>query len=66
MKTFCSGTQPSLFLGVWTALGAPETNPDGGARGAPPFGVVSGAPGAVQTAAIDDVRLPETYNLFMI
>ncbi len=49
MKTNSSGTQKSSIFGVRTAPGAPETTPKGGALRAPPFGVVSGAPGAVQT-----------------
>ncbi len=54
MKTYSPGTQKSWILGVPTAPGASEATPKGGARSAPPFGVVSGAPGAVQIAKIDD------------
>ncbi len=36
------------------APGAPETTPKGGARSTSLFGMVSGAPGAVQTPNIDD------------
>ncbi len=53
------GTQQASILGVWTAPGAPETTPKGGARSAPPFGVVYGAPGAVQTPKIYDLWVPE-------
>ncbi len=45
--------------------GGPETTPNGGALRAPPFGVVSGAPGAVQIPKIDDFRVPEKL-VFMI
>ncbi len=38
--------------------GGPETNPTGGALPASRFGVVSGAPGAVQTSKIDDSWVP--------
>ncbi len=48
MKTYSPGTQKSSILGVWTAPGASETTPKGEALRAPPFGVVSGAPGNVQ------------------
>ncbi len=54
MKYYVSGTQTSSIFGVWTAPGAPETTPKGGVLRAPPFGVVSGAPGAVQTQNNDD------------
>ena len=46
------------MLGLWTAPGAPETIPKGGALRAPPFGVVSGVPGAGQTPNIDDLWAP--------
>ncbi len=58
MKTYVSGTQNSS-MGVWTATGAPETPPKGGALRAPPFVVVSGAPGAVKTPKFDDLWIPE-------
>ncbi len=38
-----------IDLGGLDGPGAPETTPKGGTLRAPPFGVVSGAPGAVQT-----------------
>ncbi len=41
-------------MGVWTAPGAQETTPKGGARSAPPFEVVSGAPGSDQNRKIYD------------
>ncbi len=44
MKLFFSGTQKTLIFGVWTAPGAPETTPKGGARSALYFEVVSGDP----------------------
>jgi hypothetical protein len=47
MKTYFSGTQESSIL-------APETTPKSGALRAPPFGEVSGSPGAVQTPKIYD------------
>ena len=58
MKTYSSGTHKSSILGVWTAPGASETTPKGGALRASPFGVVVGAPGAVQTPKIDDLWVP--------
>ncbi len=58
MDTYFSGTQKSWIFGVWTAPGAPETIPKGGVLRAQPFGVVSGAPGAVQTPKIDDFWVP--------
>ncbi len=66
MKTYVSGTQKSSISGVWTAPGTPETTPKGGAGSAKPFGVVSGAAGAVQTPTIDDVWVPEKWVLMMI
>ena len=48
------GTPKSVMSGVWTAPGAPKTTPKGGALRAPPFGVVSGTPGAGQIPKIDD------------
>ncbi len=54
METYFCGTWKSSIFGVWTAPGAPEVTPKGVALGAPPFGVVSGAPGAVQTPKIYD------------
>ncbi len=54
MKTYPPRTQESSILGVWTASGAPKTIPKGGVRSPPPFGMVSGAPGAIQTRKIDD------------
>jgi hypothetical protein len=59
MNTYLPGTQKSMIFGVWTAPGAPETAPKGGVRSAPPFGMVSGARGAVQTPKIDDFWVPE-------
>ena len=53
------------MLGVWPAPGTPETAPKGGARSAPPFGMVSGAPGAVQSPNIDAFWVPGQY-VFMI
>ncbi len=41
--------------------GALDTTPKGGALRALPFGVVSGAPGAVQTPKIDDFWVPGKY-----
>ncbi len=41
MKAYFSGTQKSSILWVWTAPGAPETTPKGGALRAPPFKVAS-------------------------
>ncbi len=54
MNTYFSGTQKSLIFEVLTAPGATETTPEGGALRAPPFGMVPGAPGAVQTFKIYD------------
>ncbi len=59
MYTYFSGTQKSRFVGVWTTPGAAQTTPKGGALRAPPFGVVSGAPRAVQTPKIYDFWVPE-------
>jgi hypothetical protein len=59
MKACFSETKKSSILGVWTAPGAPKTTPKGGVGRAPPAGVVSGAPGAVQTPNIDDFWVPE-------
>jgi hypothetical protein len=61
MKTYFSGAQASSILGVWAAPGAPNPTPRGGALRAPPFVVVSGAPGAVQTPNVDDFWVPEEY-----
>ncbi len=58
MKTYFFGPKKSSILGVWKDPGDPETTPKGGARSAPPFGVASGAPGAVQTPKIDDFWAP--------
>ncbi len=52
MKNYCK----SSILGVETAPGAPETIQKGGGRRPLPFGMVLGAPGAVQTPKIDDIR----------
>ncbi len=60
MKTYFPGTQQSSIFGIWTALGAPETTPKGGALRAPPVGGVSGAPGAEKTPNIDNFWVPET------
>ncbi len=65
MTNYFSWTQQSYILAVWTAPRAPETTPKGGALRAPPFGVVSGAHGAVQTPKIDDFWVPEK-SVFMI
>ena len=46
----------SVILGVWAAPGAPETLPKGGGLRPPPFGRVSGAPGAAQTPKMADLR----------
>ncbi len=62
MKTCVSGAQQSSILGVWTAPGAPEATPKGGALRAPPFGVVYGAPGAVQTPKTNDFWVPEFFH----
>ncbi len=59
MKTYLSGTQKLAILGVWTAPGAPETTPKGGALRALPFGMDYGVPGAVQTPKIDDCWVQE-------
>ncbi len=63
MKTYFSGTQTSQICGVWTAPGAPETTPKGGALRTQPFGMVSGTPGAVQTPKIDDFWVPAKNKL---
>ncbi len=41
-------------MGVWAAPGAPETLQNDGGRSPPPFGRVSGAPGAAQTPKMTD------------
>ncbi len=46
----------SVILGVWAAAGAPEILAKGGGRSPPPFGKVSGAPGAAQNPKMNDVR----------
>ncbi len=51
--------------GIQKSSGAPETTPTSGALRAPPFGVVSGAPGPVQTAQIDDSWVPENNFSFL-
>ncbi len=66
METYFPKTQKSLVLGVWTAPGVPETTPKGGALGAPPFEVVSGAPGAVQTSKIYDFWVQEKWVFIII
>ncbi len=65
VKTYFSGTQQSSTFVVWTAPGARETTPKGWALSAPPFVVVSGAPGAVQTPKNEDCWVYEKY-VFMI
>ena len=44
-------------MGVWVALGAPETIPKGGGLSPPPFNMVSGAPGAIKTPKVCESRL---------
>ena len=59
------GRRHHLFLGAWTAPGAPDTSPQWGARSSPPCGVVSGAPVAVQTPKFDDfwaVQTPKFHD----
>jgi hypothetical protein len=46
----------SAILGVWAAPGARETLAKGWGRSPPPFGRVSGAPGAAQTLKMTDFR----------
>ncbi len=65
MKTYVLGPGTHRLFAVWTAPGAPETTPKEGGRSAPPFGKVSGAPGAVQTCKFDNVWVPEE-EVFMI
>ena len=52
----------SVILGVWAALGAPETLPKGGELRPPPFARVSGAPGAAQTPKMTDFRPTKNYK----
>ncbi len=66
MKTYFAGTQKPSIVGVWTAPGAPDTTPKGGARSALPFGVVSRIPGAAQTPQIDDFWVLEEYVFLII
>ncbi len=46
----------SVILEIWAAPGAPDTLAKGGGRSPPPFGRVSGAPGAAQTPNMTDFR----------
>ncbi len=46
----------SVMLGVWVAPMAPETLPKDGRLRPPPFGRVSGAPGAAQTPDLRPVN----------
>ena len=46
----------SVILAVWAAPGAPESLAKGKGRSPPPFGRVSGAPGAAQTPKMTDFR----------
>ncbi len=64
MKIYVSGTQKSSIFEVWRAPGAPETTPKGGARSAPPFGRVFGAPGAVQTSKSYVLWVPGKYGSY--
>ncbi len=66
MRTYFSGTQKSSNLGVWTVPGVPESTPKGGALRAPPFGVLSGAPRAVQTVKIDDFWVPAKTGFHIV
>ncbi len=61
MKTHFSGTQKSSIFGGLDGPGTPESTPKGEALRAPPFGVVSGATGAVQTCKIDDFWVSHDY-----
>jgi hypothetical protein len=64
MQTYFWDPEILYFWGLEgpRALG---TLPKGGALRAPPFGMVSVAPGAVQTSKIDDLRVEGTC-VFMI
>ncbi len=53
----------SAIFGVWAGSGAPENRPKGGGRSPPPFGRVSGAPGAAPTLKMTDFR-PLEYKKF--
>ncbi len=53
----------SVILGVWAAPGAPETRSKGGGRSPPPFGRISGAPGAAQTPKMTDFRPSTNYKI---
>ena len=50
------------FLGVWRAPAAPNTIPEDGGRGPPPFGMVVGLAGAAQAPDIDDFRPAQQNN----
>jgi hypothetical protein len=52
---FCKNWK-SVILGVWAALGTPETLAKGGGVRPPPFGRVSKAPGAAQTPKMADFQ----------
>ncbi len=53
----------SVMLGVWAAPGAPETLAKGEELRPPPFGMVSGAPGAAQTHKMTDFRPLTNYKV---
>ncbi len=65
MKTYF-GTQKSSIFEMWTAPGAPETTPNGGARSAPPFGVVSGPWGRPDPKIDDFCRRASRFDSLFI
>ncbi len=53
---FFGAGRKSSILGVWAAVAAPNTIPEGEGLRPPPFGMVWGAAGAAQTPKIVDLR----------
>ncbi len=64
MKTYFFWNPEIINSGGLDGPGAPETTPKGRVLRTPPFGMISGAPGAVQTSRIEDFWVPE--QVFMI
>ncbi len=59
MKNYVSWTQKSSIVGGLDDPGGPRNHSKGRGALALPFGVIYGAPGAVQTPKIDDFWVKE-------
>ncbi len=57
---FLGRPELNYFLGVWAARAAGKNIPNGGARSAPPFGMVFPAAKVAQTSKVDDFRSAQT------